>query len=160
TSQRQIQTTAESALAPFNDITAARRLKKEFTRLCELELIGIDSALDFEATWQERNQAEQAVKNAFAAMSMDSSLERIKATKEAILKPFKQTVMNRRAEKRKKDEDDQKRRLIGIRMSTYVAHVNEYIKELGEDHEIDNPISKIYEIRGKLEPVLTAELMR
>src|SRR5262249_33115889 len=115
---------------------------------------------DFEATWQERNKAEEALKTAFAGMSVDSTREQIRATKEIVLKPFKETVATRKAEKEKQNRDDHKRRMIGIGMSFKLDYVDDYIKELSQDYEIENPISKTYAIRRKLEPVLTAELMK
>jgi hypothetical protein len=91
-------------------------------------------------------------------MSVDSTREHLKATKEVVRMPFKEIVMNRKAEKRKRDQDDNKRRMIGIGMSLNLDHINDYI-ELDEEYEIENRTSRAYEIRRKLEPVVTEVLM-
>jgi hypothetical protein len=122
-------------------------------------------------TYEENQQARQAVSEALALLSVGASQKELEKTKEAALEPLRAAIQKRKADAQGR-EDQARRELEEARQRAAVeqrvdrrlsSHLVEYIRAMEEDDDIEceNPADRwelAEDIKKRIRPLLLSQI--
>jgi hypothetical protein len=83
----------------------------------------------FDATRDEVEAAQEAVRKALAALPIGADPRQLDRTVEAAVAPYKATVATRKEEARLESEKQDRRRAMGWKADDYLGHITKYLEE-------------------------------
>jgi acyl-CoA reductase-like NAD-dependent aldehyde dehydrogenase len=120
---------------------------------CRTALLGI---YVFSATWQEQEEAKEAVRNALSALPIGATQKQLDNAKQATLAAFEAAVAKRQKAAALQAEQQRKHRDAEAKVSYQLDHIERYLQQ---EYKFDGGYFEMARERDRLRPLISEALV-